>query len=139
MTKKAMLIAFQAHKEKKDKNGIPYIFHPIHLAEQMDSEDAVIVALLHDVVEDTDWTMGDLEKQGFAKDVTDALNLLTKVGDIEYLDYVRRIKLSLNPLAITVKIADLRHNSDLSRLDHVDEDATKRIAKYAKAIAILTE
>ncbi len=83
LTKKAMLIAYQAHKDMSDKNGIPYIFHPIHLAEQMDSEKAVIVALLHDVVEDTDWTMSGLEQEGFPKDVIDALNLLTHNDEIE--------------------------------------------------------
>lgn len=139
LTKKAMLIAYQAHKDMSDKNGIPYIFHPIHLAEQMDSEKAVIVALLHDVVEDTDWTMSGLEQEGFPKDVIDALNLLTHNDEIEYLEYIRQINQSSNPYAKAVKLADLKHNSDLSRLQKIDEKTLLRIEKYKKAIAILTE
>jgi len=138
LTKKAMLIAYQAHKDMSDKNGIPYIFHPIHLAEQMDSEKAVIVALLHDVVEDTDWTMSGLEQEGFPKDVIDALNLLTHNDEIEYLEYIRQINQSSNPYAKAVKLADLKHNSDLSRLQKIDEKTLLRIEKYKKAIAILT-
>lgn len=134
-----MLIAYQAHKDMSDKNGIPYIFHPIHLAEQMDSEKAVIVALLHDVVEDTDWTMSGLEQEGFPKDVIDALNLLTHNDEIEYLEYIRQINQSSNPYAKAVKLADLKHNSDLSRLQKIDEKTLLRIEKYKKAIAILTE
>lgn len=139
LTKKAMLIAYQAHKDMSDKNGIPYIFHPIHLAEQMDSEKAVIVALLHDVVEDTDWTMSGLEQEGFPKDVIDALNLLTHNDEIEYLECIRQINQSSNPYAKAVKLADLKHNSDLSRLQKIDEKTLLRIEKYKKAIAILTE
>jgi len=138
LTKKAMLIAFNAHKDQVDKSNMPYIFHPFHLAEQMDSEEAVIVALLHDVAEDTDWTIGEFEQQGFSKTVTEALTLLTHSKGTDYMDYVRKIKSSSNPYAIAVKLADLRHNSDLSRLDHVDEKAIKRIEKYTEAIAFLT-
>lgn len=139
MTKKAMQISYQAHKNQVDKSGIPYIFHPIHLAEQMETEEAVIVALLHDVVEDTAWSVHALEKEGFSKDILDALVLLTHNGDIDYLDYIRKIKKSSNPYAKIVKIADLNHNSDVSRFDHIDEEVIKRNEKYAKAISILTE
>jgi len=133
-----MVIAFQAHKDKVDKSGIPYIFHPMHLAEQMETEEAVIVALLHDVVEDTDWSIEDLVQQGFSKDVISALELLTHKDDLDYLDYVRKIKASTNEFAKAVKLADLRHNSDTSRLDHIDEETIKRIEKYAEAILILS-
>ena len=139
MTKKAMLIAYVAHKDKLDKGGAPYIFHPFHLAEQMNSEDAVIVALLHDVVEDTDWTIEDMEKEGFSNNVIDALKLLTHNDDIEYLEYIRQIKLSTNQCAKEVKLADLKHNSDLSRLKNVDEKILDRVEKYGKAILILEE
>lgn len=137
MTKKAMSIAFQAHKDQVDKSNVPYIFHPFHLAEQMDSEEAVIVALLHDVVEDTNWTIEGLKQQGFSKDVIEALKLLTHDDDSNYLDYVRRIKLSSNPYAIKVKLADLRHNTDPSRLSNVDDKVMKRIEKYKKALRVL--
>jgi (p)ppGpp synthase/HD superfamily hydrolase len=139
MTKKAMQISFQAHKDQVDKSGIPYIFHPIHLAEQMETEEAVIVALLHDVVEDTNWSTNELEQEGFSKDIIDALLLLTHSAEIEYLDYIGKIKQSSNQYAKIVKIADLKHNSDISRFDHIDDAISKRIEKYTKAISILTE
>lgn len=138
MTKKAMTIAQYAHKNQVDKGGVPYVFHPYHLAEQMNSEGAVIVALLHDVVEDTVWTIEDIDKQGFSKDVIDALKILTHNGNTDYLEYIRQIRNSVNPHVKSVKLADLRHNSDLTRLDSVDEKTVKRIGKYKEAIRILT-
>ena len=137
LTKKAMKIAFEAHKEQVDKTGVPYIYHPIHLAEQMDDEASICVALMHDVVEDTDTTFEDLEKEGFTKEIIDALRLLTHDDSVPYLDYVKEIK--QNPIATKVKLADLNHNSDLSRLDLVDDKAMERLEKYKKSIAILTE
>jgi (p)ppGpp synthase/HD superfamily hydrolase len=137
LTKKAMKIAFEAHKEQVDKTGVPYIYHPIHLAEQMDDEASICVALMHDVVEDTDTTFEDLEKEGFTKEIIDALRLLTHDDSVPYLDYVKEIK--QNPIATKVKLADLNHNSDLSRLDSVDVKAMERLEKYKKSIAILTE
>lgn len=137
LTKKAMKIAFEAHKEQVDKTGVPYIYHPIHLAEQMDDEASICVALMHDVVEDTDTTFEDLEKEGFTKEIIDALRLLTHDDSVPYLEYVKEIK--QNPIATKVKLADLNHNSDLSRLDSVDVKAMERLEKYKKSIAILTE
>ncbi len=137
LTKKAMKIAFEAHKEQVDKTGVPYIYHPIHLAEQMDDEASICVALMHDVVEDTDTTFEDLEKEGFTKEIIDALRLLTHDDSVPYLEYVKEIK--QNPIATKVKLADLNHNSDLSRLDSVDDKAMERLEKYKKSIAILTE
>ena len=136
-TKKALNICFNAHKDQTDKSGMPYVFHPFHLAEQMQTEETTIVALLHDVVEDTDYTIDDLTALGFNKMVTDAITLLTHSDDTEYMDYVAKIK--TNPIAKAVKLADLRHNSDLSRLDVITEKALKRREKYQKAIALLEE
>ncbi len=136
-TKKALKLCFEAHKDQTDKSGIPYVFHPFHLAEQMETEETTIVALLHDVIEDTDYTIGDLKKMGFADSVTDAIMLMTHDDETEYMDYVRRIK--SNPIAKAVKLADLKHNSDISRLDEVDDSALERREKYLKAIAILEE
>lgn len=135
LTKKALKLSFLAHKDQVDKSGMPYVYHPFHLAEQMDDEYAVCVALLHDVAEDTDITVEDLKAQGFPKEVTDALTLMTHDNDTEYLDYVRA--LSSNPIARKVKRADLLHNSDLTRLDAVDEKALERVEKYKQALAIL--
>lgn len=137
LTKKAMHIAFDAHREQTDKNGMPYIYHPVHLAEQMDDEASVCVALLHDVVEDTDMTFEQLEAEGFTPEIIAALRLMTHDEKVPYLDYVAEI--GKNALAAKVKLADLKHNSDLTRLDRVDEKALRRAEKYRKAIAILTE
>ena len=97
MTKKAMMIAFQAHKNQTDKSGMPYIYHPIHLAEQMQDEVTTIVALLHDVVEDTDWTFDELAEQCFNENVIEALKLMTHAEGVPYMDYVAQIK--PNPIA----------------------------------------
>ena len=137
-TKEALKICFSAHKDQVDKSGIPYVFHPFHLAEQMETEETVIVALLHDVVEDSDYTFENLIEKGFDKTVINALKLLTHgsgMTDDEYLAYVKIIK--ENPIAKAVKLADLLHNSDITRLDTVDEKAQKRRNKYLKAIKIL--
>lgn len=134
-TKAALKLCFAAHKEQTDKSGMPYVFHPFHLAEQMETEETTIVALLHDVVEDTDYTIEDLTAMGFENAVTDALTLLTHDDAVEYMDYVRLIK--DNPIAKAVKLADLKHNSDLTRLDVVDEKALARREKYLKAMELL--
>ena len=137
MTKKALKLCFKAHKRQKDKSGMPYVFHPFHLAEQMVTEEKTIVALLHDVVEDTRYTFRHLEKMGFEKPIIDALKLLTHNDGSEYMEYVARIK--NNPIAKAVKLADLRHNSDLSRLDSVDNKAIERRQKYLAAIEYLEQ
>lgn len=135
LIKKALKLCFDAHRDQLDKSGLPYVFHPFHLAEQMDSENAVILALLHDVVEDSPYTHEDLQQMGFPQPVLEALRLLTHDDAEPYEDYVARIV--HNPLARQVKLADLRHNSDLSRLDTVDEWTLQRNAKYQRAIAVL--
>ena len=132
-----MKLCFKAHKDQVDKSGLPYVFHPFHLAEQMPDEITTVTALLHDVVEDTDYTLEDLIEMGFPKEVTDAIRLMTHDDAVPYLEYVRILK--DNPVARTVKLADLKHNSDLTRLDVIDEKALKRVEKYRKAIRILTE
>ena len=137
LTKQALKLCFEAHKEQVDKSGMPYVFHPFHLAEQMTDEATTVVALLHDVVEDTDTTFEDLEKQGFSDEIIKALMLLTHEKSVPYMEYVGEIK--KNKIATKVKLADLKHNSDLSRLDTVDEKALKRKEKYENAIKILEE
>lgn len=135
MTKKALKLSFEAHQNQVDKSGMPYVFHPFHLAEQMEDENTTIVALLHDVVEDTDIGFDDLYKMGFSQTVIEALKLLTHDDNEPYEDYINRIK--KNEIAKAVKLADLRHNSDLTRLDNVDEKALKRAEKYKKSINTL--
>jgi len=136
LTKKALKLCFEAHKDQTDKNGMPYVFHPFHLAEQMKDEYTTCIALLHDVVEDTDTTIEQLS-QIFPKEVTNAVALLTHDEDVPYFDYVKAIK--KDPLALKVKLADLKHNSDITRLDTIDEKALKRMEKYKKALLILQE
>ena len=140
LTCKAMKIAYNAHHEQTDKNGIPYIFHPFHLAEQMTDETSVCAALLHDVAEDTDVTIEELEKE-FPKAVTDVLILLTHDRNEDYFSYISKIK--ENPTAKVVKLADLRHNSDISRYTDKsrlsDEKVLLRLKKYEEAIRILNE
>ena len=137
LTKKALSLCFAAHKEQLDKSGMPYVFHPFHLAEQMTDEYTAIAALLHDVVEDTGYTFSDLAAMGFPEEVISALRLLTHDPSVPYMEYVAQIK--QNPVARAVKLADLRHNSDLSRLDQIDERALARVEKYAAAIRLLEE
>ena len=134
-TKNAMKLCFEAHKDQADKSGMPYVFHPFHVAEQMKDEVTTIVALLHDVVEDTKYTLDDIAARGFGQDVVDALALMTHDKNVPYLEYVAKLK--NNPVARAVKLADLAHNSDPTRLDVVDEKAEERFEKYKKAIEIL--
>ena len=134
LTRKAMIIAYEAHKNQVDKSGVPYIYHPIHVAEQMDTENECIIALLHDVVEDTNVTFKQLEEV-FSKEIIDILKLLTREENIEYDEYIKRIK--NNSIACKVKIADLTHNLEKTRLDFVTEVDVKRNEKYKKALQIL--
>ena len=134
-TKKAMKLCYEAHKDQVDKSGLPYVFHPAHVAEQMTDEATTIVALLHDVVEDTDYTLEDLAAEGFGKEILEAVALMTHEDDVPYLDYVAKLK--DNPIARAVKLADLAHNSDLSRIGKVDEETRQRLEKYKKAMALL--
>lgn len=137
LTKKALKLCFEAHKDQVDKSGIPYVFHPFHLAEQMPDELTTIVALLHDVVEDTPYTLDDLREMGFPAEALDAIKLMTHNESLPYMEYIEQIK--KNPIARTVKLADLRHNSDLTRLDTVSEKDRERVEKYKTAIRLLEE
>ena len=135
LTKQAMAICFNAHKNQLDKSGMPYVFHPFHLAEQMETEHEVCVALLHDVIEDSDHTPGELSQAGFPDEVVRAVRALTRDPHMHYLDYVARLR--QNPIARRVKLADLVHNSDLNRLGYVSHQDRRRVLKYRMAQAIL--
>lgn len=137
LTKQAMKLCYDAHHGQTDKTGLPYVIHPLHLAEQMTDETTTVAALLHDVVEDTAYTLEDLKNMGYPAQVLQALALLTHDPAEPYMDYVRRI--AANPVAKAVKLADLRHNSDLSRMDVIDDRALERQRKYLAAIALLEE
>lgn len=137
LTKKALQIMFEAHKNQVDKAGVPYVFHPYEVASHMDDEISTCVALLHDVAEDSDMTLDQLSAV-FPPVVMDALRAITHTPGEPYLDvYIPRVK--QNAVAAKVKLADLQHNSDLTRLSEVDEKAQRRVAKYQKAIQILSK
>ena len=139
LTNKAMKIAYRAHHGQVDYNGIPYIYHPIHLAEEMEDEISCCAALLHDVVEDTEVTMEELTKE-FPADIIEILKLLTHEEGVDYFDYVRAIR--GNPIAVKIKLADIAHNSDQSRCvgsGLTEEKLAYWKQKYAKATEILTE
>jgi len=113
MTNKAIKLMYEAHKDQVDKSGIPYVFHPWHVAESMQDEKRCTVALLHDVIEDTDMTLESLKKEGFPDDVMEAIDKLTHKDGMDYAEYIRTI--AENDLAMDVKIADLMHNMDKTR------------------------
>ena len=133
---KAMFLASKYHLYQIDKMGKPYILHPMAVAEKQTIEAAKCVALLHDILEDTDIDVSLLE-QNFSKEVVTAVKLMTHADGVDYLDYVRALK--DNQLARAVKLADLEHNSDLSRLKTVTDKDLQRLEKYKKAREILIE
>lgn len=137
LTNKAMHIAYNAHHGQLDKSGAPYIFHPIHLAEQMDDEFSCCAALLHDVVEDTDVTLDDLRKD-FPEQIVEAVRLLTHKKGVPLEEYLMAIR--ENPIALKVKLADNAHNADQSRCCGTQVSEEKQAywrEKYATARAIL--
>ena len=140
LTVRAMQVAYSAHHGQNDTSGAPYIFHPFHVAELMTDEHAVCAALLHDVVEDTDVTLADLEKE-FPREVTEAVRLLTHEEGADYRDYILAIK--ENELARKVKLADLAHNLDRSRIIGICDVPTEKLAhwekKYTLALKLLKD
>ncbi len=133
---RAFIFAVKAHKGQKDKSGRAYIFHPVHVAKNVKGYKCKVLALLHDVVEDSDYTLESLSPY-FDEEIIQALDLLTKKPDTKYKDYIAKIK--ANDLARRVKIADLNHNMDLNRLKEVRQKDVERVEKYKKAIKILKE
>lgn len=138
LTLRAMQISYLAHSCKYDLGGTPYVFHPMHLAEQMETEQEICVALLHDVVEDSPYTIDNL-KTWFPLDVIKAVELLTRKGKQSYNDYIN--ELAVNPLARKVKIADIKHNLDESRFALDKTFNTKKFAslknRYEAALKVL--
>ena len=129
---RAIDIATKAHEGATDKYGAPYINHVTSVMNMGETVDEKIVGILHDVIEDTHWTFDDLEKEGFSKEVIDALKCVTKITeDEDYLEFIHRVK--INPLAVKVKLNDLRDNMDIKRMPEVLESDLKRLNKYLKA------
>ena len=135
--KKAALIAYNAHKDQSDKGGYPYIMHPIHIAEQMETEDETIAAaLLHDVIEDTDIGFDYLKKEGFSDTVINCLKILTKDPNEDYMDYIRKIK-KTGGIALKIKKADMAHNMIDERISKKIQSDESRMEKYRAAFDIL--
>ena len=137
LTNKAMKLAYAAHKQQFDNGGIPYIFHPFHLAEQMDTERRICIALLHDVVEDTDVTLEQLQEQ-FPQEITRPVALLTHVSQENYYDYVGRVCTDLDDSF--VKLADLLHNMTEARVQNCgvgESEKNRWHAKYMKALYLV--
>ena len=132
----ALAIAKKAHAGQVDKAGVDYIQHPLYVASQIKTEQEKAVALLHDVLEDSDITAADLLAYGLSNEVVTAVQTLTKKKGQSYQDYLEKVK--SNNLARVVKLADLKHNSDLSRLKTVSNTDYERVKKYKNAIRYLS-
>ena len=133
---RAIDLAKQHHEGQTDKAGKPYIEHPLRVMSQVESEEKKIVAVLHDIVEDTDISLDDLRSEGFSEEVVSAVECLTKQDGENYDSYIERI--SFNPLAVKIKLADLEDNRDLTRLPEVTDKDLERLEKYDKALEKLT-
>ncbi len=134
MTKKAFIFAFDKHKNQVDKANMPYIYHLLSVANKQKDEMTTTIALLHDVLEDTDTTRDELLKL-FPSEVIDTVELLTHKEDEDYFVYIKRI--CKNPLARSVKLADLQNNLDKNRLYKITQKDKERLRKYRKAIKII--
>ena len=133
---RAIELAKQHHKGQTDKAGKPYIEHPLRVMNQMKSEEEKIVAVLHDIVEDTNISLNDLRNEGFSEEVVSAVECLTKQDGENYNSYIERI--SFNPLAVKIKLADLEDNRDLTLLPQATDKDLERLEKYDKALEKLT-
>lgn len=132
---RAIAIAAQAHAGQTDKAGAPYILHPLRVMLMLDTTEAQIVGVLHDVIEDTPITYDDLRAEGFSEAILAALECVTKRDGEEYTTFVGRA--AQNPIARQVKLADLQDNSDLSRIPSPTAKDYARLEKYRQAIALL--
>ena len=137
LLQKAIAIAVQAHHRQTRKNGLPFVLHPLRVACALRTETERIVAVLHDVVEDTSWTFDDLRREGFPEHILQALDCVTKREGESYDDFVTRA--ASNPIARRVKLADLEDNMNVRDLAQVTARDAERLAKYLKAWHRLSE
>ena len=137
MLDKAIEIAGIAFSGKNDKGGVPYVLHCLHVMHQVRhlGDDAMIAAVLHDLIEDTDWTADQLISEGFNPRAVEVITLVTHYDGESYMDYITR--LSISPVARAIKMADLRHNSDIHRMKGLALKDFERLIKYQKAYAFL--
>ena len=135
---RAIQIAVEAHSGVQDRGGKAYILHPLSVMMRVETDAEKIVAVLHDVIEDTDWTFDNLREEGFSEEIIEALESVTKTSDEEdYEQFVLRAQ--KNKIGRKVKIADIKENLDVTRLSELTEKDTARINKYKKALRLLTE
>lgn len=134
---RAIEIAVWAHSGQLDKAGAPYILHPLRVMLRLKNLDEQIVAVLHDVVEDSDWTIEHLKSEDFSENVISAIDALTRRSGESYNEFICRV--TTDPIAIQVKLADLHDNSDLSRIAFPTEKDQRRTEKYQTAIIMLTK
>ncbi|MAS93115.1 MAG: GTP pyrophosphokinase [Verrucomicrobiales bacterium] len=125
---RAIEIAVHSHRDQTTKDGQPYVLHPLTLMMRVDSEEEKIAAVLHDVVEDTETTLEDLEAEGFSKETVEVIDLLTHREDLSYDEYIGR--LAENSVARNVKLADLGHNMDITRIPNPGPKDFERLQKY---------
>ena len=135
LSEKALAFARVKHEGQVDKAGAPYINHPIAVAAQLEGEEEKAAAYLHDVMEDCGVSADELREEGFSDELINTLILLTHRKEVPYLDYVRA--LAHDSLARAVKMADLRHNMDMSRIPKPSERDFKRLERYKRAYALL--
>jgi (p)ppGpp synthase/HD superfamily hydrolase len=127
----AIVLTAQKHAGQKDKSGKPYILHPLRVMLSMETEEERIVAILHDILEDTDVTVSDLLKRGFSEEVVEAIRSVTRRENESYMDFIRRA--NENEIGRKVKIADLKDNMNWDRIQQPTDDDLKRMQKYQKA------
>jgi (p)ppGpp synthase/HD superfamily hydrolase len=127
----ALQLALRAHAGQKDKYGQPYILHPLRVMARMDTEAEQMVALLHDVIEDSDYTLDDLREQGYNEEIVEAVDAISKREGEDYFDFVKRA--IAHPLARRVKQGDLEDNMDIRRIPEITEETHQRLARYRKA------
>jgi (p)ppGpp synthase/HD superfamily hydrolase len=132
----AVSIAARAHRGQKDKAGAPYLLHPLRMMMRMDTEAAMMAAVLHDVVEDTEWTLERLREAGFSEEVLEAVDCLTHREGESYQQFVERVR--TNRIARQVKIADLEDNMNVRRMKQLGPKELERMEKYHRAWRVLT-
>jgi (p)ppGpp synthase/HD superfamily hydrolase len=133
----AVSIAALAHRGQKDKAGAPYLLHPLRMMLRMKSEAAMMAAVLHDVVEDTDWTLERLREQGFPEEVLEAVECLTHNEGESYDEFIERAR--KNHISQEVKIADLEDNMNIQRINEMSAKDLERLGKYHRAWCVLTK
>ena len=135
LLEKAIKIALEAHEGQVDKAGKPYILHPLRLMHECETEVEMVAALLHDVLEDSQFTVEDLKKEGIPDDAIEIIKFLTKGSNESYDDFIKRI--SFNKIAAKIKVKDIQDNMNIARLESVKQKDLDRLAKYHNALMLL--